>query len=190
VTVVDEDYIAGVREVLEAKGVTIEPGLSDAEFDRIEASYGFRFPPDLRALLAAALPVSDQFPNWRHDNDEELRWRLDGPADGIAFDVEENDFWMEEWGQRPADDRGAVEVALARVAKAPVLVPIFGHRYLPTDPPTEGNPVFSVVQTDIIYAGTDLPDYLANEFGIPRPSWTRSAHRRIEFWSWFVEENG
>lgn len=186
--VVDDSYIATLMKMLGAMGVAVEPGLSEAEFDQIEASYGFRFPPDLRSLLATALPVAEHFVNWRHDSEEELRWQLDGPADGIAFDVEANGFWMAEWGSRPDDVEEAVVVARTEVAKAPRLVPVFGHRYLPCDPPDEGNPVFSVMQTDIVYAGNDLADYFANEFGVARPPWARSAPLAIELWSWFAEE--
>jgi hypothetical protein len=182
--------MAALRDALEARGVAFETGLSDAEFNRVEASYGFRFPPDLRSFLAVALPVSDPFPNWRDDTDEELRWRLDGPADGVAFDVEENDFWMEEWGQRPARVGEAAAIARAQMANAPKLVPVVGHRYVPSTPPIDGNPVFSVMQTDIVYAGNDLADYFANDFGAPRPPWTRSAPRQIELWSRLAEANG
>lgn len=187
-TAVDADYIAVVLEVLGGKGIELEPGLTEGEFDRVEAFYGFHFPPDLRSVLAAALPVSEHFPDWRHGRDEEIRWLLDGPADGIAFDVEVNGFWLDDWGPSPGSVDEAVVVARGQVAKAPVLVPVFGHRYVPSEPSAEGNPVFSVVQTDIVCAGNDLADYVANEFGVPRPGWARSAPRAIEFWTWFAEE--
>jgi hypothetical protein len=34
----------------------VQPGLSDTEFPRLEAEFGFAFPPDLRAILAAVMP--------------------------------------------------------------------------------------------------------------------------------------
>lgn len=49
--------------------------------------------------------------------------------------------------------------------------------------------MFSVMQTDIIYAGNDLADYFANDFGVARPPSARSAPRHIEFWSLLAEEN-
>jgi hypothetical protein len=36
----------------------IAPGLTDAEFDRIEREYGFEFSDDHRAFLAAGLPMN------------------------------------------------------------------------------------------------------------------------------------
>jgi len=64
---------------------------------------------------------------------------------------------------------------------------------LPDRPPAPGNPVFSVYQTDIIYYGGDLENYLCNEyhyyFGTPQYVALPSQIRSIEFWSWLVELN-
>jgi hypothetical protein len=119
----DQAYIALVLEVLSASGVEIEPGLRDEELARVEAMLSFPFPPDLRALLSAALPVSKGFPDWRNGSDEELRWLMDGPADGIAFDVEMNAHWRDDWGARRADVEQAAADAREQIAKAPTLGP-------------------------------------------------------------------
>jgi hypothetical protein len=50
---------------LRANGVAVLPGLSDSEFARAEAEFGFAFPPDLRAVLALGLPSGPGFPDWR-----------------------------------------------------------------------------------------------------------------------------
>lgn len=183
----DEGYIEEAVEHLKAKGILLEEGLSEGEVHEIELRYAFRFPPDLLAFLRRAVPVSPRFPNWRTESDDELRSAFSGPADGIAFDVEVNNFWMDEWGARPKDSEEAASLAHKMVAAAPVLVPVYGHRYIPSEPLEEGNPVFSVVQTDIIYYGNDLPDYLYEEFRVPRPPWARSTPRRIRLWSELTE---
>jgi hypothetical protein len=179
----DEAYIALVFEVLSAAGVDIDPGLQDEEIANVESSLSFQFPPDLRALLSAGLPVSKGFPNWRKGPQEELRWLLDGPADGIVFDVEANGYWRTEWRPRPADVEGATASAREQIAKAPTLVPIFGHRFIPAEPRGEGNPVFSLSQTDVVVYGNDLADYMAVEFLVPRPGWSRRTPKPIRFWS-------
>ena len=46
---------------LEQCGVVFEPGLSNVEVEIVENSFGFKFPPDLRAFLQSALPI-DFFP--------------------------------------------------------------------------------------------------------------------------------
>jgi hypothetical protein len=79
------------------------------------------------------------------------------------------------------------------VADAPVLIPVCSHRYLPASPPQAGNPVFSVHQSDIIYYGANLLDYLQNEFGyyFGRAEHAISATpRRIALWSRLAEDNG
>jgi hypothetical protein len=53
---------------------------------------------------------------------------------------------------------------------------------IPDDPHLEGNPVFSVHQTDIIYYGYDLEDYLRHEFDLPgRKAWPEHL-RPVRFW--------
>jgi hypothetical protein len=163
--------------------IALEPGLSDEEFDDVKSSFKFVFPPDLRALLAAALPVSPRFPDWRSALDEDLETALDWPAEGICFDVERNGFWLEAWGVRPLDSDEAGAIARERIAEAPTLIPIYGHRYIPDQPAGAGNPVLSVYQSDISYYGRDLPAYLDREF---RPSRGRAPiadARHVPFWS-------
>ena len=138
--------------------VCLDPGLADSEVDAAENQYGFIFPPDLRAVLQFTLLVGEGFPNWRHDPTDFITGRLNWPLEGILFDVEHNDdIWPAEWGPRPErmDERFAVVTKL--VVAAPKLDPIYSHRYIPAEPHENGNPVYSVYQTDIIYYGTIWP---------------------------------
>jgi hypothetical protein len=69
------------------------------------------------------------------------------------------------------------------------MVPVYGHRYLPAGRGTFGHPVLSMWQTDIIYYGLDLADYIDHEFGSVDPgpgadAWNPQA--TIEFWREFV----
>lgn len=96
----DADVHAAI-ELLKRKGVVFEPGLSNSEISFIEEAFGFTFPPDLRAFLQAELPVDvesasgrNPFPNWRGADRADLQARLDWPFEGIAFDVENNAFWL------------------------------------------------------------------------------------------------
>ena len=66
--------------------------------------------------------------------------------------------------------------------RSPKLIPVYSHRMMPDEPQAAGNPVFSVHQTDIIYYGSDLADYLRHEFSLPgREPWP-SQTRAIRFW--------
>ena len=185
------DDWSGELELLRAAGVKLERGLNEAELSVAEERSGARFPPDLRELLRAAVPTGEQFPNWRDTAAPELGQALAWPFDGIAFDIEHNAFWWPTWGPRPHALSDAIDLARHRVAEAPTLIPVYGHRYLPAVPCDAGNPVLSVYQTDIIYYGSDLRAYIAHEFGptgyaeavtrVPRP---------VLFWSELIQANG
>lgn len=178
----------------------IEPGLTDVEFDRIEREFGFEFADDHRAFLAVGLPVSvlfvdppgvisawrEPWPDWRGGDRDKLRARLAGPVEGVLFDVEHNAFWSEEWGLRPEVRTEALTIARAALADVPALVPVFGHRFLPSGRGSLGHPILSVHQTDLIYYGLDLPDWVSQEFGGPGlqrsdDGWNPQATAR--FWS-------
>ena len=184
----DQAYLDLFFDMLRQKGIAIERGLSDAEILAVEEKYHLHFPPDLKQLLQHALPVGSGFPDWRNGSEESIRFRLDGPLDGICFDIEYNRFWWPTWGPQPTQLADAFEVARKAIANVPTLIPVYGHRYIPSEPAISGNPVFSVVQTDIIYYGNDLPSYFKNDFGVPCPVWIDSAKqpRRIPFWSEIV----
>ncbi|WP_307832071.1 hypothetical protein [Prauserella cavernicola] len=176
----------------------IAPGLTDAEFARIEGEHGVEFSDDHRAFLAAGLPVNSPFepepgttyawqrpwPDWRDGDPDELRERLDWPIEGIVQAVETDGHWNPAWGARPDTPETAVRMAQRCVADAPKLVPIYGHRFLPAGRGTVGHPVLSVWGTDIICYGADLIDYVDREFEEPPPErpddWSPQA--TVPFW--------
>ncbi len=167
---------------MDGANVGFADGLADDEVTAIEQKYRFRFPPDLRDFLQTAMPTGVTFPDWRHDDESLLRQRLSEPLTGILFDVEHSEFWLPEWGGRPHRIEDAKTIAEKFVSQAPRLIPINFHRMMPDRPHAVGNPVFSVHQTDIIYYGFDLDDYLRHEFNLPgRRPWPE-AIREIEFW--------
>ncbi|MGW1062088.1 hypothetical protein [Micromonospora rubida] len=177
--------------------------MTDAEFDRIERTYGFEFADDHRAFLAAGLPVNVPFepeegvsyawerpwPDWRDGDPAAVREQLEWPVDGVLFDVEQHAVWPATWGDHPAGRDEALETARLKLAQAPRLMPVYGHRFLPAGHGTLGHPVLSVWQTDIIYYGMDLADYIHQEFdgaGIDRmdPRWNPNA--TVTFWRDFL----
>ena len=160
-------------------------GYTDAELDDAQAKYDLRFPPDLLALFRERRPREGY--DWRTD-DQQIRDMLAWPLEGLLFDVENNALWWPEWGGRPDKPEERAEVLAGVVNKAPKLIPLISHRYLPSEPHEAGNPVFSVYQSDVIYYGADLADYFEREFGDPgRP--LASPIKPIRFWSELVERN-
>lgn len=143
--------------------VPIEKGLSDEEFARVEAAYGFTFPPDLRAILHEGLPVGDGFPNWRDGSSQQLQMRFDLPTSGLLYEVARANMWWKQWGPRPVDIEQAVRLARAALRKAPVLVPVYSHCYIPSSPNLAGNPVFFVYLKDVFISGIDIADFFQRD---------------------------
>ena len=114
---------------LEESGIRFQSGLTDADVSRVEDQYGFRFPPDLREFVQAALPQGDKFPDWRSGDDAVLRDWLNLPREGVLFDVEHNSFWLPEWGQRPTILGEALRLAgeLVSAAGSKQSVELFSH---------------------------------------------------------------
>ena len=165
------------------------PGLSSAEIASIETQLGFRVPEDFAYLFQNLRdPGRVLFPWSEFDKqiyDKSVEWVLHG----IEFDIEKNHLWLERWGKRPDALPAALEIARNDFAAWPKLLPIYAHRFLAAEPCRSGNPVFSIMQTDIIYYGCDLPHYLLREFVDRDYATDTKAHsiRRIEVWSDFAE---
>jgi hypothetical protein len=161
--------------------IPVDEGMAEVELRRVEQTFGFTFNPDHRVLLAAGLPLGGRWPDWRHVGSAGLRERLAEPVSGVLFDVRENGFWHAPWGPRPSRTADAVEVAQAALADAPRLIPVYGHRYAPALA-QRGLPVLSVVQTDVVVYGSDLPDYLRREFGLITTG-DQAEPKEVPFWS-------
>jgi hypothetical protein len=173
-------------ELLRRAGVELDAGLSAEEVDAVQTRFGFRFLPEHRDFLCQYLPTGKDWPDWRAGDATRLAELLSWPVDGALFDVENNEFWPRSWGPRPASMGATLAVARRQLEAAPRLVPVYGHRYLPAEPAPSGSPVFSVYQTDVIYYGADLDDYVVREFGGARES-VPPPTLRIPFWSALAE---
>lgn len=175
---------------------TIEPGLSDDEFGRIEAECGIQFSDDHRAFLAAGLPVSSPpqdgatwdkpWPDWRNGDPSDLHSHLAWPTEGVLSAVEHG-YWHVSWGTRPAEAGDARVAAERHLTTVPQLIPLYAHRFLPAGWGTHGNPVLSIWGTDIIYYGEELAEYISAEFneGYERP-YTWNPQANVAFWQDFV----
>lgn len=154
---------------------------TQAELQRAQDMYGLVFPPDLIAMLSERHQVLNY--DWRTENTA-IRSMLDWPYEGLLFDVEQNSFWPRSWGDRPDHASDRADVLRSVLARVPKLIPLYRHRYIPESPGEVGNPVFSVYQTDIIYYGANLADYVLAEMGLP--GIVKASIRHIPFWSDFA----
>ncbi|MBM7471129.1 hypothetical protein [Subtercola frigoramans] len=183
------DIVDEAIEVLRMVGVTLEAGLSEPEFRRIEGTFGFLFGPDHRELLSRVLPLGKGWVDWRHDSDDEIRIRLDRHKDWVISYVVENGVWGRTWGERPSSLFEAADIAMRHINAWPTLIPLYAHRYMPAEPTERGAPVLSVHGLDTIFYGTNLAKYFLTEFHLMdwepptdygedrKPPWSQ-----LEFW--------
>jgi hypothetical protein len=158
-------------------------GYTQAELDRAQDRFGLVFPPDLVELFRRKRPVEGH--DWR--DDRAIRRALDWPLEGLLKSVENGMIWWPEWGKFPSSARAREQVLREVVSRAPKLIPLIAHRYLPEQPHESGNPVFSIFYTDAIYYGANLKDYFEREF---QPSSNKPWPPKIKyspFWSDLVE---
>ncbi|XP_076884740.1 uncharacterized protein LOC143534016 [Bidens hawaiensis] len=150
---------------LKNSNVRVQQGLSETEFARAEAEFGFAFPPDLKAVLSSGLPVGPGFPDWRSTGSsrQQLRATLDLPIASISLHIARNALWSKSWGVRPTDPEKAIKIARNALKRAPLLVPVFNHCYIPCNPLLAGNPVFYVDENQIFCCGFDLSDFFDRE---------------------------
>jgi hypothetical protein len=194
--------LLAARALAELGGSAFGPGLTAAEFERIEAEYGIEFADDHRAFLAAGLPLNvpqpqepgvfythaAPWPDWRDGDPAALRSALGWPVEGVLFDVEHG-HWDPRWGARPDDPSSALALAASQLALVPRMIPVYGHRYLPGGRGSFGHPVLSMYQTDIICYGADLLDYIHHEFGAPSAVYSDPLWRppvTVPYWREFV----
>jgi hypothetical protein len=168
----------------------IMPGLSDEELERIEGEFGIEFAADHRAFLAAGVPSGPGgWPDWRAGDPKRLRAHLAWPVEGLLFDVENCGFWVEDWGDRPDAMADALAAAGRHLDEVPRMIPVCGHRYLPSGRGNWGHPVLSMYQADIIVYGVDLLDYIGREFGPERSGISPDVEATVPFWRDVLDAN-
>lgn len=159
-------------------GLAQNKGASKSVIDRAEEIVGADFPPDFRCFLENLYDPKGIFFPWRKFNRKDYERRIETLVSGIVFDIEQNDYWRPDWGERPSKPRDRVMRIKQAVADWPKLAPLIGHRFLILEPCQTGNPVISIHQADAIYYGPDLGRYLCNEF------FATGINTWVEAWRW------
>lgn len=159
-----------ILQLLTEKEVLIEPGLTAEEIGIIEQIYNIYFPESLKVFLLQVLPISKGFYNWRDFSDNnivKIKKAIACPKE-MVYEVADEVYWCEQWGKEPDDADGFIKEVRKRLEKAPKLIPVYGHRYMPMDGCNP--PILSIHGVDIIYYGQDLRDYFKVEFGSKKQS--------------------
>lgn len=167
-----KDTAEKILKALEDKGYKIDPGLSDAEVSAVEKAFKAPLPPDLKILLQMGVILSaswqrdDAMPEWRNP-EQEAKNRKKWIERAFSYDIENNNYWNELFGDKPTNIDEAAKKALDIISTWPVLFPIFSHRFIPSAPHKAGNSVVSIWQAgDSIYYGANLIDYFNKEFDL------------------------
>lgn len=188
----DEDaWEAFLNLALEQIGGLSANGLSNAQLGEVEGAVGVTLPFEIGLLLVMGVPDDDAWWQWDAPVDALKRWNS-SLLDGLLFDVEHNNVWLDSWGKKPSQLQDRKAVAADAYDKAPQLFPLFGHRAVPLaiardETSADSNPILSVVQTDVITYGVDLADWLHREFDVPLPMWPPTAPRWFPMWSELAE---
>ena len=148
-----------IIDSMKQAGVRFSAGLTDDAITKIEEFYEIRFPDSLKCFYQTALPISAQdaeFPRWDDfspENVAAIRQRMRDPYEWLKRDIERG-FWLPAWDGKTVEEL---------FENAPVLIPIFLHRYMPVLSGAKV-PVISTVGRDTICYGLTLEDYLLREF--------------------------
>ena len=154
---------------LRTKGVKFAESLTKEEIYRIEGIYSIKFPESLCKFYSLGVPISEDengFPCWTdfsEANIAKIKERIQAPFNWLLLDVKKG-FWLSNWGKRAEPINEAIEQFTEVAMKAPQLIPLYSHRYMPQFNGMDDIPVISAVGRDIIYYGSNLYEYLYNEF--------------------------
>jgi hypothetical protein len=145
-------------------------GMNESKINDIEKKYQIRFPPDYREFLKILHTVDFKpkdgqfFFNWLK-NEQVVVDKLNWPY----FSISQDRIWLKSWGTAPDSQDEIVNRFNKWYRDAPKLIPIFGHRYIISEPCKDGNPILSVFGSDTIIYGWNLKHYLLSEFSEDMP---------------------
>ena len=182
ISVIDNNVIYLIKQLAD-----YECGLNDREIDLIENLYAIRFPKALKDFLHQGTAISDNdggFPDWRNlslDNVESIKKRINAPYNWLKRDVLKYGYWSKSWGKRPENPAAVQSKFMSISENAPLLIPIYSHRYMPVLDGVDDPPIISTVGRDTVYYGHNLEEYLEAEFLKKRV--TTSNYTYIPFWS-------
>ena len=74
-----------------------------------------------------------------------------------------NTLWSKSWGPRPSHPEKALRVTRNALKRAPLLIPIFNHCYIPCNLSLARNSIFFMDENRIFCCGLDLSDFFEHE---------------------------
>lgn len=172
-------------KLLKQLGIQLDRGLTEEELKSIQKIYKIDFPEPLKELLKLVLPISTGFYNWRDVSEQNVQYIkqcIAWPVEDVCGSLKEVD-WCNEWGEEPENEKVRNNLIRDKALNSPVLIPIFGHRFMPTGVMKE-YPILSIHGVDVIYYGRNLKNYFEIEFGNrEQSSLDYSNIEYVPFWS-------
>lgn len=159
---------------MRAQGTEVILLISDELLNAAEERYGITFPKCLRDFYKWGMPIGENYPNWISEDEEEIarnKRMLEFPMNSMRSAVEDMNYWSGSWGERPADDDDALELALDELEllmKKNPPIPVMGHNYLISGENLEGDykdyPVLSIFGDDIIFQADSFLSFFQRRF--------------------------
>ncbi len=174
-----------ILNLLKLRGIEFEKGLTFNKLMQIEKIYNISFPISLKEFLMIAVPISKGFYNWADITDNNINFikqAINKPNLNI-FEMAKDIYWSDNWGEIPINENSIVDEIRKQLNKAPKLLPIYAHRYMPIIQ-DNNPPIISIHNIDIIYYGENLKDYFKIEFGEKKQTEIDFKNvKYIPFWS-------
>ncbi len=176
---------------LKEHGIRFLKGMTQEDIFKIQEIYGIILPKSLIDFYGQGIPYIDDehnsFPNWTdysQNNILKIKERIEAPIKWLSLAVKDG-FWLPCWGSPDNKSEHFRKIA----ANAPKLIPIYSHRYIPMIADSDDPPVISTVGSDIIYYGSNLQEYLNNEFLNDGCLTLSNKKVYIPFWSEIIDRN-
>ena len=179
-----------IKRMLIEKKIKISNGMSEKEIKKVEKIYQIVFPKDYKEILKEFVLDCN---NWRDISEKNISYlkdKINAPIEGIIFDIENNGFWMNEFGNKPKNIQERVNIFLKYIEKnnIPKLIPILNNTYMICDENSE-YPIVSVIQKDIIILSNNLINYFEQKLNISKQNELYFRNIKIPFWSNIINRN-
>jgi len=191
-TMILHEFDAGTIEAIQKEMGSMLPGLTSQEVQIAEGKFGFQFPPDLKAFLQVGVPSS--WHNWHTliKDDVDVGGQNDTVSQQIDWNAKPEEIAMVPTSAWAGPDE-TFDDLLERWRQHP-LIPISGHRMIPSVPHLCGLPVFSMHQcSDNIVYGENFWVWLEEDKfvkpGIIPTDWKKDSVPldAIPFWKDWVD---
>ena len=157
-------------ERLKKVGIHFDRGLSDAEIQIIESTFGFRFPTEIASFLSCAYPVGRDFFDYRDiskQNIDKFHNFQNNIIESFEFDIKNNtgslQTMLKAFLGKFTDTEDFKKAVMKNLERSPKLIPFYAHRCFFDG--MDNMPIISFWQAvDTIIYGYDFENYLEAEF--------------------------